>query len=63
MKPCQFLKLLTLIYFIMEITDNTETIEAETWVVPEEDVIAYLEEEETTVNTQEQQDNWNTNNE
>lgn len=39
----------------MEITDNTETVEAEIWVVPEEDVIAYLKEEETTVNTQEQE--------
>lgn len=47
----------------MEINDNTETVEAEIWVVPEEDVIAYLKEEGTTVNTQEQQDNWNTNNE
>lgn len=33
------------------------------WVVPEEDVKSYLEQENNKVNTQEQQDNWNTNNE
>ena len=32
-------------------------------VVPEEDVKSYLEQENNKVNTQEQQDNWNTNNE
>lgn len=32
----------------MEITNNTETVEAEIWVVPEEDVIAYLKEEDNT---------------
>ena len=39
----------------MEINDNTETVEAEICVVPEEDVIAYLKEEETKANTEEEE--------
>ena len=48
--------------------ENIETWEVEIWVVPEEDVIAYLEQEkeeenQNNVNTEKQEDNWKVENE